>query len=357
MATARTTNYNLSSGTNLYLGMSDNTALINAVATLGENNSVSPLLATGFEAVDGFGAYVNESALNDTAQDWAIDAVWCPALQKMSHQGTGNGYLSVIPKGLNSIALEYDAMDNRWSSVRNPYAASPDAALSHQFSLLAIKGTLAYRMAWHCNTIFVWDLQKREWIGEITPPPSNLGSYSSAYTSNNGFCYYPDLGTEGSFIHLHNGGGRLNRYDIETSVWSNITEDLAITDNDVYIHYNPVSKRIVCGSGEANDIPYILDTTGTVTAGSTLPAPIYAGGTFVGSGSTAHSIMIEQFTGDVYAFNTLTGLWESAITNPFSSLGFSGYNEITAATMPEHKCILLCSYGSNGSSATAVYRY
>lgn len=299
------------------------------------------------------GRYPNEGGPNDLMQDWCIDGVWYPKLQQAYVAGAPNGKLG--DKGKSSTVLKYGAQQNLWSCFRNPWGKS----LGHCYSSTAIDPVdgILYKAFFSSSADCLrFDLNQQKVLPRLKGPPKNIAKVASRWDKVHGISWFPDLGENGSLVHVNSAYGRVNRWDKATQRWFSIAERLNIKASEPLAHYQPNTQTIVIGSNGKNRL-YLLDKTGKLTPTDKAPCKFFPANCFIADPASTLSLVFAD-NKRIYPLDTATGKWLPSIALPAVLKKQKRIILDTAAfSLTEHKLILLEHYIANGRSKVFLYRH
>lgn len=361
MATATTATYNRSDGTDvIYAGQTEgNTALKLLADTLTSGQSAE-LTTNNLNTLDGSNRYVNEGATNDPGQDWCLDVPYDPTLRIASGGGGPNGTTFA-----ESLIINYDEDSNTWSNVYDPFSGE---YLTHFYSNNAIDTDthILYKMP-RTNTgeIHSYNLQTQAVATNVFPlPPTSLGpDVGGSWNAVHGIAYMPALGTDGSLIHVNGNGtsGVINRFDINTGVWSNLADknDLAslssISAGRYVAHPNPTTGQVVVASGDAATPCWLVDTNGTVSDMSNLPQDIFTQANFLPHPSLGKSYLFAN-NGSYYVLDYSTGNWDAGTVAAGELATVISNANVYAFTVPASGVFVFQAYVSGGNSKVVIFK-
>lgn len=309
----------------------------------------------------------NEGAAGDVATDWVLSTVYDSIRKRMTYMGAPAGLQT---DGSNSIIMQYDLPTNTYKTAfLNPFGLS----FGHGYdgnAFSEING-IAYKTGFSGSG----DVQRfNTWTGELlTPisgPSTDLGIAPSTvpWANVHALTFAPNLGTDGSLIHVNKSRGRVNRYDINTSTWSNLVADdgTPTYTGQPIAHYHKGTDTVVCGFQESTNQLYTINgTTGVITqSAQTNPTDLFPG-TFPGNtrqnfvpDPNSNKSLAFTVDGNIHEFDTVTRTWTS-VTMPtlFSDNSFENLADAVAFTVYEYNCIVIVPYGGSGTSKTILYRH
>ena len=309
----------------------------------------------------------NEGSTGNVGTDWVVETGYDPIRKRMTYMGAPAG---LQPDGSNSFIMQYDLPTNNfYAPFRNPVGAS----FGHGYSANAFnsKNGIAYKPLFTSGANAQrFDTWKNEILSAVPSPSTDLGisPATAPWTNVHGLTGLPNLGVEGSLIHINSSRGRVNRFDIDTEVWSNLTFDpgTVTLSGQPVAHYHPVTDVAVVGFPENTRQMWTVDgTTGALNqSAETNPTNIFPssfpGNTrqlFVADPGSNKSLAF-TVDGNIHEFDTLTRTWTSVVMPTlFSDNSFENLADAVAFTVPEYNCIVIVAYGGSGTSKTFLYRH
>lgn len=309
----------------------------------------------------------NEGGTGDTCTDWVAETGYDPIRKRMTYMGAPAGLQA---DGSNSMIMQYDLPTNNYKTAfRNPVGQS----FGHGYSGNAFnsKNGIAYKPLFTSGANAQrFDTWNNKILSGVKSPDTDLGisPATAPWVNVHGLAPLPNLGAEGSLIHINSSRGRVNRYDIATDTWSNLVFDpgtVTLVGQPV-AHYHPITDVAVVGFPEDTRQMYTVDgTTGTITQSvETNPTNIFPS-SFPGNtrqlflaDSGSNKSLAFTVDSNIHEFDTLTRTWSSVVMPTiFSDNNFENLADAVGFTIPEYNCMVIVPYGGSGTSKTFLYRH
>ncbi len=307
----------------------------------------------GLNTLGADSLYPNEGRKWTTMQDWCINGLWWPEKQMAVIAGAPHG--GRYDKGASTGILVYEAIENRWRIIRNPWSI----ASGHCYSSSAVDPESGILYKAHFGTklrIARFDLSTMSPMSNLPGPGRKLGRVRGGWSGVHALAWHPEFGESGALFHVNSAYGRVHCWDKTKNKWFSLFENLVIKEVEPVAHFHPVSKVMVIGSNRRGPM-YLVKQDGTIQKTQGSPANVFPSNSFVPDPGSINSLIFTN-SGRIYSLNTLTGEWQSGAKLPDMLRLRQPPIEVTAAySIQEHNVILFQQYKSQGRSKVFLYRH